>query len=438
MSISYSYILQRAWPIILANASVPLLALADTAIIGNLGTTSDLGAIAFGSLIFNFIYWSFGFLRMGTTGFISQANGARNEPEVRNVLWRSLLIAGVIGASIILLQWPIKWLTLSALHGDMTVETLAADYFSIRVWGAPATLATFALMGTLIGLGASRLLLALQIFLNGLNIVLDYFFAGFLNMGASGIALGTFIAEWSAFIVGLFIVISLLRRRNKDSSSEKFIHWQKILDPQLIHATLSANGDIFIRTVLLLLAFYWFTDQSAQFSNDILAANHILLQIISFSAFFIDGFAFVAESLVGTAIGGKNKIHFQQAVKRSSILAGITALGLAVIIVLLGQHVVDALTNITTVREAAYSSLWFVAIYVLFSVGAFQLDGIFIGATRTREMRLASLQATAIFFLTSLVLTPWLHNAGLWLSFIVYVLCRALMLLRFFETVSPR
>ena len=212
-SISYRYLLQKAWPIILANASVPLLGLVDTAVIGNVGSITDLGAIAFGALIFSFVYWSFGFLRMGTTGFAAQASGAGDEQEVRAVLGRALLIAVCLGMALILIQWPIGLAAFSLLDGSAPVETVAQSYFDIRIWGAPATLSTFALMGLLIGLGKSRTLLIVQLFLNGLNILLDVWFAGILGWGASGIALGTVIAEWTTVLLAGWLVYRTLNER---------------------------------------------------------------------------------------------------------------------------------------------------------------------------------------------------------------------------------
>jgi MATE family multidrug resistance protein len=182
-SITYRYLLEKAWPIILANAAVPLLGLVDTAVIGNVGTVTDLGAIAFGALIFSFVYWSFGFLRMGTTGSVAQALGAADQTEIRAVLGRALILAVALGLILIMMQWGIRLVALALLDGSAAVEDVTAQYFNIRIWGAPATLATFALMGVLIGLGNSRQLLLVQLFLNGLNISLDIYFAGVLDWG---------------------------------------------------------------------------------------------------------------------------------------------------------------------------------------------------------------------------------------------------------------
>ncbi|MGQ9426830.1 MATE family efflux transporter [Gilvimarinus sp. F26214L] len=214
-------ILAKAWPIILANAAVPTLGLVDTAVIGNFGSAAQLGAIALGAVIFSFVYWSFGFLRMGTTGFVAQAAGARQEPEVRATLGRALLVALAIGSVLTSLQWPLAEVAFLLLDASAEVESVAADYFRIRIWGAPATLATFAIVGTLIGLGKSRTLLSVQLILNGLNIVLDIYFAGVLGMGAQGIALGTVIAEWISCILALAILLAILRRRHRDTETPK-------------------------------------------------------------------------------------------------------------------------------------------------------------------------------------------------------------------------
>lgn len=415
-----------AWPIILANASVPLLGLADTAVIGRFASLEDLGAVAIGAVIFSFVYWGFGFLRMGTTGFTAQASGAGDEQEVRAALFRALGIALCIGVLLILLQSPIRVLSLSLMGGSEVVSDIAGEYFSVRIWGAPAALGLFAIMGLLIGLGKSRTLLFLQLFLNGLNILLDIWFAGVLGMGASGIALGTAIAEWCSVLLGIFLVWQLLRERQGTDAS--FVPWQHLRDMAALRRTLAANTDIMIRTLLLVFSFAWFVRQSGQFGDDVLAANHILLQLISFSAFFLDGFAFVAEAVSGEAAGAGDRGRFDTAVRLSSELAGISALVLAVLILLLGELAVAALTTHEAVRVAAATVLELSALYVALSFIAFQLDGIFIGTTRTRQMRNAAVLSTGLFLLMCWWLVPLAGNHGLWWAFIVYVLGRALAL----------
>lgn len=426
-SISYAYILRKSWPIILANAAVPLLGVVDTAVIGNVGSVADLGAIALGALIFSFAYWSFGFLRMGTTGFTAQAVGAGNEEEVRAVLGRSLLLGAALGIVLILLQWPISVIAFSLLDGGESMESLAQQYFSIRIWGAPATLTNFALMGLLIGLGNSRQLLLVQLFMNGLNILLDVLFAGVLGWGVEGIALGTVIAEWSAALFAGTLIYRELARRNVQGGS--FWPRSRILDAAAMRKTLAANGDIMIRTLLLIFSFGFFINQSAIYSGVVLAANHILMQLISFAAFFLDGYAFVVEAVTGTAIGARNRRNFDQALRRSTVLAGVSATLLALLIWLFGEYAVALLTDLETVRVAVGNMLFLAAIYVFVSFPAFQLDGVFIGASRTAQMRNAALLSVAVFLLAWWVLAGYYGVYGLWWAMIIYVAARAFALL---------
>lgn len=429
-SITYPYLLQKAWPIILANAAVPLLGLVDTAVIGNVGTVEDLGAIAFGGLIFSFVYWSFGFLRMGTTGFVARAMGAGDDVEVRAVLGRALLMASSLGVMLIALQWLIRLAAFSLLDGSEAVESVAREYFSIRIWGAPATLATFALMGLLIGLGNSRQLLLVQLFLNGLNITLDIWFAGFLDWGVSGIAFGTVIAEWSAVIFASWLIYIELRTRVPPGHS--FWPMTRVLDRRALAKTLSTNGDIMIRTLLLVFSFAFFINQSARYGDVVLAANHILLQLISLAAFFLDGYAFVVESLVGASIGAGRRDIFDMAVKRSTVLALITALLLASWLWLFGEFAVAALTDLPELRAAANSKLFLSAIYVCLSFAAFQLDGIFIGASATAQMRNAAFASLAVFLVAWWLLIDRFAINGLWWAMIIYVAARAAALLMFY------
>ncbi len=431
-SISYRYLLQKAWPIILANASVPLLGLVDTAVIGNVGSITDLGAIAFGALIFSFVYWSFGFLRMGTTGFAAQASGAGDQQEVRAVLGRALLIALCLGVVLILIQWPIGLAAFSLLDGSAPVEAVAQQYFDIRIWGAPATLATFALMGLLIGLGKSRTLLIVQLFLNGLNILLDVWFAGILGWGASGIALGTVIAEWTTVLLAGWLVYRTLNERKL--LTEVFWPKAKIMDLSALLKTASANLDIMLRTLILVFSFAFFINQSAKFGDTVLAGNHILLQLIAFSAFFLDGYAFVVEALVGGAIGAKRSDVFDLAVWRSTVLALITAILLALVIALVGDIAVMLMTDISSVRLAANQLLPFAALYVLFSFAAFQLDGIFIGASFTRQMRDAAALSIVVYFIAWWALSDQHGIQGLWGAMIIYVVARAVALLLFYPS----
>lgn len=418
---------RQAWPIILANAAVPAVGLVDTAVIGHYGSATELGALALGALLFNFVYWSFGFLRMGTTGFVAQAVGAGDEPEVRATLARGVLLSVGLGVALMLLQWPVTALYFGLMDGSDAVESVAGEYFRARIWGAPAALALFACSGLLIGLGRSRELLFVQLLLNGLNAGLDVWFAGALGMGARGIGLGTAIAECLTCVVAIIVVLRVLRARHRDHAP--FLQWARIADMDRVRQALAANGDILVRTLCLLLAFGWFANAGARFGDVTLAANHILLQLVSFSAFFLDGFAFVAEAQVGAAWGARDGRRFRRAVRLTSELAAGTALVLAALIALLGNAAVAALTTLPAVREVAAAHLPWSALYVLLSVAAFQLDGVFIGTTRTREMRNASLASLAVFLMCAWPLAARFGNHGLWAAFVVFVVARALALL---------
>lgn len=421
-------VFRRAWPIILANATVPLLGLIDTAVIGNTGSMVDLGAIALGALIFNFLYFGLNFLRMSTTGFIAQAAGAADEREVRSVWGRGLVAAGLIGLALIALKLPIALLSTRLLHGSAAVESIATQYVSIRLWAAPATLCTHVARGTMIGLGYSRELLLLEASLNGMNLALNLLFVGVLRWGATGVALGTAIAEWLGLALALVLVHARLRARRQASDHEPFYFWPRILQPKQLKVLFSANADIMLRTFSLLFGFAWFTDQSARFGDRVLAGNHLLLQFLSFSAFFLDGFANVAESLVGAEIGAGRRHAFDLAVRRSSELAVASAVGLALLLWAAGPHAIDLLTDLPAVREAARSELPLAALYTVLSVAAFQLDGIFIGATQTRAMRNASIASASTFVLAAWVLAAAYGNRGLWIAFIVFVVARAVAL----------
>jgi len=405
---------------------VPLLGLADTAVIGNFGSVADLGAIAFGAVIFSFVYWGFGFLRMGTTGFTAQASGAGDEAEVRAILLRALLLATGLGLALYLLQRPILTGALWLLDGSTGVEGLTAGYFGTRIWGAPATLGMFALMGTLIGLGRSGTLLLVQVFLNGLNILLDIWFAGVLGWGAEGIALGTAIAEWTSLFLAAALVLRILRQRHGDT--EPLVPVARLRDGTKFRRMLAANSDIMLRTLLLTFGFTWFVRQSAQFGDAVLAANHILLQLVSFSAFFLDGYAFVAEAVVGESVGARDLVRFDHAVWRSTELAAATAVLLTLGIFGFGDLAIMGLTSLEPVRHAAATVLPLAGLYVLLSFAAFQLDGVFIGATRTREMRNASLLSVVLFLAVCWPLVALAGNYGLWIAFILYVCARAMAL----------
>ena len=432
----YRQILLLTWPIILANSATPLLGLADTAVIGNVAGTAHLGAIALGALLFNFIYWGFGFLRMSTTGFVAQASGRNDNAAILEITLRALCMGLLIGMLLMLLQWPLGRIAYSLFGASEDVESISRQYFAIRIWGAPATLGTYVLMGYFIGQGLNRRLLLIQLFLNGLNIGLDVLFAGYFSMGAKGIALGTAIAEWSTLFFGLTMVVQHLKSSQPAlEATLTRLPWGELFKREKITPVLQANANLMIRTLFLLLGFAIFTDQGARFGDTTLAANHILLQFISFSAFFLDGFAFTCESLAGKALGQRNRPLFLLIVSRTTRLAAVTALLLAGCIMVSGPLLLEVLTDLPAVNQRAQEYLLLCALYVAVSFAAFQLDGLFIGTTTTVPLRNASVLATSCFLLLCFSMTPYWGNAGLWLAFIGFVILRALFLGAYFRRI---
>jgi len=321
--VTHAQVLRLAGPIVLSNISTPLLGIADMVVIGRIPNPAALGAIALGGTIFNFVYWGFGFLRMGTTGLTAQAVGASDAPEVSANLGRALLIALAIGLSLIALQWPIGLAAFALLKGSPDVQTMAHDFFAIRIWSAPFTLANFAILGWFIGRQKANVALVLQVFMNGINIVLNVTFVAVLGWAVKGVATGTVIAEIAATGLGLF-----LAARNLKSVGRHW-EWPRLLDREKLGRMIAVNRDIMIRTFCLIFAFAFFTSQGARSGDVLLAANAVLGQFIAVSAFLLDAFGFAAEALVGQAVGARERATLDQAVRLSALWAGGVAFALS-------------------------------------------------------------------------------------------------------------
>lgn len=431
---SYAQVFAIAWPIILANAATPLTGIVDTAVIGQLGDPALLGAIAVGALIFNFLYWGFGFLRMGTTGLTAQAEGAGEEVQVRAWIGRAAVLGAACGLALVALQGPVGRAAFGLLDASGAVESEAQTYLTIRIWGAPAALTVYAAMGWFIGLGRSRSVLILTVFQNAVNAALDILFVSGLGWGVEGVALGTALAEWSAGLLALVLVTAALRRRNK-TRGDTAVPVAELLNPLQLGRMFAINRDIFIRTLLLISAFAWFTAQGAAANDITLAANHVLLQFVAFAAFVLDGFAFAAEVLVGRAVGGRAPGLLADAVRRSTHLAAAAAAVLSLGFWLGGPAVIQELTADRAVRTAAAAYLPYAALQPLAAVWCFQFDGIFIGATRGREMRNAMI-LSFVFYLTAWkAMEETLGNHGLWLAFLGFFLMRGITMWAYYPAV---
>jgi len=424
-AITHRSILAIAVPIMVSNLSTPLLGVVDTGVIGQIPDASLIGAVALGALVFTFVFWAFGFLRMGTTGLTAQAFGANNAEEVRACLGRALLIAAVIGICLIIVQWPIRQLAFALLEGTERVERFAKTYYDIRIWAAPATLANYALLGWFMGLAKARIALLLQLVLNVSNLLLDAWFVLGLEMGVRGVATGTVIAECLAAIIGVVIAAQHLRVIGG--------RWEttRLFEPLRIARTMAVNRDIMIRSLSLIFVFAWFIAQGARHGETVLAANAILMHFVSMSAYFLDGFAFAAEALVGKAVGAAHRAGLSQASRMTTWWAACVALLTTLFLTAFGTSLIDLLTVEPGVRSVARDFLPWAVMAPLIGVWCFQLDGIFIGATRSADMRNAMLMSAAIFLVAWYALTP-LGNHGLWAALYVHYAARTVSLLYYF------
>jgi MATE family multidrug resistance protein len=408
-----------------SNVSTPLIGVVDTAVVGQIPDPAYIGAVAVGALVFTFIFWAFGFLRMGTSGLTAQALGAQDVDEVGANLGRALLIAVAIGLALIMLQWPIRETAFLLLSGSTQVEELARSYFDIRIWAAPATLANYALLGWFIGLGRTDIGLVLQLVLNIINIVLDALFVLGFGWDVRGVALGTLCAECIAASVGFVIAWRHLRRIDGSLSVASLVA------PERLRRTLVVSGDIMLRSLALIFVFVWFVAQGVRQGDVILAANAVLIHFTSVAAFFLDGLAFAAEALVGRALGARQRAGLIAAARLTTVWASGTALLMAGVIAVGGTYFIDAMTVDAATRAAARVYLPWAAASPLLGVWAFQLDGIFIGATRTAEMRNAMLITVVIYLLSWWFLKPF-GNHGLWGALYVHYLARIGTLLAYY------
>jgi len=416
-------ILKLAVPNIISNITVPLLGLVDLALMGHLNSEVYIGAIALGGVIFNFIYWSFGFLRMSTSGFTAQSYGENNQSESITILIRALIVTGIISVLILIFQAPIAWASFKVIGGSTEVETLANEYFRIRVWAAPAALSLFVFSGWFLGMQNARYPMIIAIAVNMVNIILSMFFVFVLKMNSNGVALGTLISQY----VGLILAIVLLLR--KYASLLPLATKARIVDVKFMINFFKVNTDIFIRTLCIIIVFTFFTSKSASQNDTILAVNSILLQFLMFFSFFIDGFAFAGEALVGKFIGAKEFKSLKKVVKLLLYWGAGLAVAFTLVYLAGVNPLLKLLTSQKTVIDAAQPYLFWIILVPVASIGSFIWDGIYIGATASRPMRNSLLIST--FFIFAPVyyfLYPYWNNHALWLGMLLFMLSRGLIL----------
>jgi MATE family multidrug resistance protein len=409
-----------AAPMILSNVSVPLLGMVDTGVVGHLESAAYLGGVAIGSTIFGFLYTGMNFLRMGTTGIAAQRFGAGDNDGLRISLGQAVIVALLIAFVLIALQRPIGSIALRLIGGEFDVQAHALEYFSIRIWSAPGTLVNYVLIGWFLGLQNARVPLLIFLTINFTNIILDLVFVLVLGMKVDGVALASVIAEYSGMLVALIFVARALRDRAG--------HWPlaRLFRIRAYAAYFSVNGNLFIRTMALMFTFAFVTAQGARLGGLVLAANAVLMNIQLLTSMALDGFAHAAEALVGKAIGQKNRDALQYSVRLSLKWSLIFAVGFCLLYLLFGPLLIRTLTDLDDVRETAMRYLPWLALSPLVSVWSFLYDGVYVGATRAREMRDIMLFSSLAVFLPAWFLLQGYGNHGLWLAFTLFMASRGL------------
>lgn len=415
--ITHRRVLGIALPIVLANASVPLLGLVDTAVVGQIGDPVPIGAVAIGTIILSAFYWLFGFLRMGITGLTSQALGANDRGEADALLSRALLVGFGGGLVLIALQALLFPLGFRLSPASPAVERLALDYMQIRIWSAPAAIALFGITGWLIAAERTGAVLVVQIGMNSLNMILNVALVLGLDMGVSGVAWASFFAEWAGLALGLWFCRQAFRRP----------YWKdrrRVLNQPRLTLMASVNRDILLRSLLLQSIFLSFVFFSAGAGDVPLAANQVLLQFLHVMAHALDGFAFAAETLVGQAMGARNRSRLRRAAVLASVWSGVIVLLFSLAIAIGGSALIDVMTTSEEVRAAARVYLPWMVLAPFLGLGAFMLDGIFIGATRTVDMRNMMALSAVIYFLSVWLLQPSFGNHGLWAALMISFVAR--------------
>ena len=420
-NLTHKRVLGVAIPIVLANATIPILGAVDTGVVGQMGLAAPIGAVGIGAIIISAIYWLFGFLRMGTTGLTAQAIGSNDHSETSALLVRGIIIGLVAGLILILIQIPLFSAALGIAPASLEVEGLANEYLKIRVFSAPAAIAIFGITGWLIANERTRAVLVLMLLINSINIVLDFVFVLRLGWGVEGVAFATLIAEWSGLFFGLWLA-------RKGFKNGYWRNWSQIFDRARLTKMAKVNSDILIRSVLLEIAFVSFLFLGSSFDDATLAANQVLIQFLNITAYAMDGFAFAAEALVGKALGAKNRLIFRKSAVMTSQWGFGSVVVMALAFYVFGNTIINVMTTAEEVRIVSYEYLPWMVLAPLVGAAAWMLDGIFIGATRTADMRNMMFISFCVYLIALAFLLPKYDNHGLWASLIIFSIARGVTL----------
>jgi MATE family multidrug resistance protein len=409
-------------PIILANLTQPVLSAVDTAIAGHMSDIAALGGVALGGLFFSFVFWGFGFLRMGTTGLVAQAQGAGGGEPVRAIVLRALAFAVAMGLVLLVVRAPLIRLVIGLLGGSPSVQARAFTYCSARIVSAPLVLSNFVILGYLLGAQRARLALFVQLVVNIANVIAVLAFVYGFHLGIAGIGAATACADAVGFVLGI-VLLAMLRPRGLPP-----IRWPAVFERHAMLHMIGINRDIFVRTACLLFSFGWFAHAGARLGDTVLAANALLLNFQTFMAYALDGFANAAEALVGAALGARHRDALRESIRVTLIWTGYGALAFSLCYFAAGPWIIDSLTDQQPVRATARVFLLWASASPLFSAWCFALDGVFIGATRTRDMMVSMAVSMILFLVAAIALESLYGNHGLWAAFMVFMVLRAVTL----------
>ena len=430
---SIAYILKLSIPIFFANLAIPLVGIIDTALMGNLGNLSYLSATSVAANLFSMIFWSFGFLRMGTVGMVSQALGQNNYQEILNIILRNLFFVLIISIFIIFLQYFILNLSLQIFELTDLTKEFYTQYFNIRIYSAPGELTLYIITGLFVGLQKTKISSFAVGFFSILNIILSVFFVKVYNLDIRGVAFGTLISALITSLLFLSYTFVYLKKYTLLS-----LNLYEIFKLDKLKNIFNINFNIFIRTILLTFSFLWFTYLGSQIGEDFIAANAILINLVFLSAFILDAYAFSTEGIVGYSLGKKDLNLFKIILKNSFILSSLTGLLISIIYFFISKHVINLMSDIEEIRLLSSNySIWLIIMPFIASF-CYQFDGIFIGVSQTKELRNAMIFSVTSFLILSIILTKYYFNTGIWISLCIFMILRALSLYYYMRRIYLR
>ena len=430
---SIAYILKLSIPIFFANLAIPLVGIIDTALMGNIGNLSYLSATSVAANLFSMIFWSFGFLRMGTVGMVSQALGQNNYQEILNIILRNLFFVLIISIFIIFLQYFILNLSLQIFELTDLTKEFYTQYFNIRIYSAPGELTLYIITGLFVGLQKTKISSFAVGFFSILNIILSVFFVKVYNLDIRGVAFGTLISALITSLLFLSYTFVYLKKYTLLS-----LNLYEIFNLDKLKNIFNINFNIFIRTILLTFSFLWFTYLGSQIGENFIAANAILINLVFLSAFILDAYAFSTEGIVGYSLGKKDLNLFKIILKNSFILSSLTGLLISIIYFFISKHVINLMSDIEEIRLLSSNySIWLIIMPFIASF-CYQFDGIFIGVSQTKELRNAMIFSVTSFLILSIILTKYYFNTGVWISLCIFMILRALSLYYYMRRIYLR